>query len=142
LRNECARVIQAAEHTGFEERKFEGYGKDSSSCVVWCPQLAQAIFERLQRPIEGSLLPRRSYYDASPGVRLDQIDFANQDITFWGKLVGCNPSCRVERYRLGQHLKIHRDGAVLVRGPKAQERAVCLPLLVHVLGRFTLCTLF
>jgi hypothetical protein len=115
---ECAQVILAAEQTGFEERKFEGQGRDSSSCVVWCPQLAQAIFERLQRPVEGSLLPRRSYYDASPGVRLDQLDFANQDVNFWGKLVGCNPSCRVERYRPGQLLKIHRDGAVLVRGPE------------------------
>jgi len=121
---ECANVIEAAEDTGFEERKFEGKGKDSSSCVVWCPELAEAIFARLSRRTEGSLLPLRSYYDASPGIRLDQLDFHNQDVTYWGRLVGCNPSCRVERYRPGQHLKIHRDGAVLVRGPGGGSRIV------------------
>jgi len=108
---ECEQLIFISEKIGFEQRQFEGNRMDSSSCVVWCPELADAIFTRLQP----HLLPE-SYFDGGLGVCLEDIDFDNQVITHWGTLDSCNPSVRVERYDSGQHLKVHRDGCVLVKG--------------------------
>lgn len=112
---ECAAVIRAAEATGFKGRKFEGKGKDSASCVVWSPALAAALYSRLLTMQEPP--PRVSYFDSSPGVCLDEVDFDTQDVKHWGEWVGVNPSVRVERYNPDQHLKIHRDGAVLIKHP-------------------------
>jgi len=109
---ECKIIIEASEETGFETRKFEGGNHDSASCVVWSPQLTNAIFERM-----GELsFYERTYYDSGLGIVLDDIDFENQIIQYHGLIDCINPSVRVERYYGGQHLKIHRDGCVLVNG--------------------------
>ena len=42
----------------------------------------------------------------------------NQEIECYGKLKCLNTSCRIEKYKTKQHLKIHRDGCVLVSGTK------------------------
>ena len=38
----------------------------------------------------------------------------NQTIECFGDLVSLNTSCRIEKYKRKEHLKIHRDGCVLV----------------------------
>jgi len=105
-------LIEASEKTGFEGRKFEGNNQDSSSCVVWSPQLTNAIYERMGK----NCFYERSYYDSGLGIVLDDIDFENQIVKYYGEIDCINPSVRVERYYGGQHLKIHRDGCVLVNG--------------------------
>ena len=42
----------------------------------------------------------------------------NQTIECYGNLKMLNTSCRVEKYRTKEHLKIHRDGCVLVGNTK------------------------
>jgi len=109
-KEECKMIIEASEKTGFESRKFEGYNKDSSSCVVWSPEFTNAIYERMGK----ECLYERTYYDSGLGIVLDDINFENQVVKYYGKIDCINPSVRVERYHPGQHLKIHRDGCVRV----------------------------
>ncbi len=107
---ECRMIIEASEKTGFESRNFEENNKDSASCIAWSHELTKAIYERLQN----DCLLTKSYYDSGLGIVLDDINFDNQVVNYYGNIDCINPSIRVERYKSGQHLKIHRDGCVLV----------------------------
>ena len=132
--DECRAIIIAAEAHGFEQRQFEGSDRDSASSCACSDKLASAIFERLQPYVAerttfdgGSALllcdaaRALAHLDSLPRNAPARLRNANANATpsttlHWGTLAGCNVSVRVERYQPGQHLKLHRDGCVIVPG--------------------------
>eukprot|EP01084_Bolivina_argentea_P082470 149333_1 len=116
--NECKQLIKAAELTGFEQRKYSGNGDDSASCCFQSKSLSNdIIFNRIK-----TFLPTKSYFDADSSLTMNELDYYasnnNQIIECYGDLKCLNTSCRVERYNCKEHLKIHRDGCVLVPNTK------------------------
>mmetsp|Transcript_58910 Transcript_58910/g.93714 ORF Transcript_58910/g.93714 Transcript_58910/m.93714 type:complete len:301 (-) Transcript_58910:106-1008(-) len=115
---ECKQLIAAAEATGFEARRYSGKGDDSSSCCFQSDGLANHIVLNRIKPF----LPGKSYFDADSSLTMNELNWFssgnNQSIERYGTLYGLNTSCRVEKYQTKEHLKIHRDGCVLVANTK------------------------
>jgi predicted 2-oxoglutarate/Fe(II)-dependent dioxygenase YbiX len=105
-RDECARIIQQAEVTGFQAMAgdYPPSYRDNDRLVRDDAALAEAFFARI-RPF----LPER-IVDASGGA--------------W-RLRGLNPRFRFCRYRGGQRFCIHRDGAY-APSPEVRSHLTCM----------------
>jgi WD40 repeat protein len=105
-RDECARIIQQAEHVGFQAMggDYPPSYRDNDRLVRDDAALAEAFFARI-RPF----LPER-IVDASGDA--------------W-RLRGLNPRFRFCRYRGGQRFCIHRDGAY-APSPQVRSHLTCM----------------
>ncbi len=115
-REECARLIQAAEAGGFQATggHYPPSYRDNDRLVRDDAALAEAVFARIRR-----FLPER---------RVDEAGVA------W-RLRGLNPRFRFCRYRGGQRFCIHRDGAY-APSPEERTHLTCM-LYLNDSGEFT-----
>lgn len=105
-REECARIIQEAERTGFQAtgRDYPPSYRDNDRLVRDDAELAGALFARIRR-----FLPERL------------VDAAGEA---W-RLSGLNPRFRYCRYQGGQRFCVHRDGAH-APSPEVRSHLTCM----------------
>ena len=99
--NQCDQIIQQSEKLGFEERKFEAKGANSSSCIFVNTAMANYIFTLCK-----DYLPDKSYFNTGNPRVLDDYKNTKEIISHWGTLSMCGPLLRIERYQKGQLLKV------------------------------------
>ncbi|WP_224361557.1 2OG-Fe(II) oxygenase [Hyalangium versicolor] len=105
-REECARIIQEAEGTGFRATggDYPPSYRDNDRLVRDDATLAEAVFARIR-----AFLPERIVDSSGAAWRLH----------------GLNPRFRYCRYRGGQRFCIHRDGAHAT-GPEVRSHLTCM----------------
>ena len=115
-RSECARIIQEAERSGFQETgaDYPASYRNNDRLVRDDAALAEAFFARIR-----AFLPER---------------LVDSEGEAW-RLSGLNPRFRFCRYRSGQRFCIHRDGA---HAPSSQVRShlTCM-LYLNEAGEFS-----